>query len=118
MCNIDRDKYCYITRSLGPTFTLSTSFVVGRIFPVTVDCGSQLSSSLASTIKQNRNQGLSQSSLSKQAQMFISMIEDILDATPSEIGSLLPSLHALQQCLRSGWQPDTLPEVINKLYYT
>lgn len=46
-----------------------------------------------------------------QAKMFSDLIKDILVANSVDAAAVVPSLYALQQCLRSGWQTHSLDEV-------
>lgn len=118
VCVIDHDKYVYISRNLGAVFSFPTSFVVNDAFPIKRDCGLIFSrlladASIASQHRLKTTDSSSKQAVTKQANMFVTMIQDVLSSTPEETSALLPSLHALQHCLRSGWQPDEIPQVKN-----
>jgi hypothetical protein len=107
ICNIDHDRYIYITSGLGPIFSFSTSYVLGHALPTQLDCGIFFNS----IMHKHKGVGISKPALVKQAAMFITMIEDVLETNPDDRSDVVPSLHALQHCLRSGWHPDSIPLV-------
>jgi hypothetical protein len=115
VCVVAHDKYIYLTSELGHVFTFPTLFVVGQPFATKVDCGSALSMTLAETTQlrkgTNITGNMSATSLNKQAEMFLNMIVEVVEQAPDETVAVLPSLHALNHCMRSGWQPGNIPQV-------
>jgi hypothetical protein len=107
ICNVDHDRYIYIAHGLGPIFSFSTSYVLGHTLPTQLDCGIFFNS----IMHKQKGPGNPKASLTKQAAMFITMIEEVLEADPDDRSDVVPSLHALQHCLRSGWHPDSIPLV-------
>lgn len=115
VCVIDHDNYIYITRGIGPTFAFPTLFVVGQVFTTSIDCGSVLSKLLSEMAIGNKMiisvGNLPKTSMTKQAEMFLNMIVELVEQNPEDSASLLPSIHALHHCMRTGWQPTSIPQV-------
>lgn len=112
ICNIDHDKYLYMSSVFGEIFAFSTSFMVGNSLPALVDCGPHLYPLLVDGVHNNQpfKPSNNSSNIAKQAAMFITMISDVVQSTPGDTVTVAPSLHALQQCLRSGWRPESISE--------
>lgn len=95
---------------MAEIFSFSTSFMIGSSLPAITDCGPNLYPLLSNSSNANHlfKQTSNASNIAKQAAIFISLIGDVVQSTPADIVTVTPSLHALQQCLRSGWRPDSI----------
>jgi len=63
------------------------------------------------TITNTGDLNLVEHPMAMQAKLFSDLIKDILAADSLNAAAVVPSLYALQQCLRSGWQMHHLEKV-------
>ena len=116
MCKINEEQYLYISLTIGLLFLLPASLIMNDSLPGNINCMETLSSLINdNTGTKINNKGINKTistkeAISKQASVFLAMIDDVLETT-EDVTVYVPSFHALQHCLRSGWQPDNLPMV-------
>jgi hypothetical protein len=97
---------------LGVSFYFKRDFVMGDVLPPLINCDKHLFDALTAQVSVPTEGNCQQTGLmAQQAAMFIAMIDGLMNNYPNEPSVLVPSLHALQQCLRTGWKPSSLPQV-------
>ncbi len=65
---------------------------------------------LNTTVVEHRQR--SHAVLERQADMFVSMISSVYQANDSSLNIVEPSILAIHQCLKNGWKPQILSQVI------
>lgn len=115
-----------IVLALRTNTCVYSSTIAGPLFPIVTDQISEwhalptankilqiksmlFSETLTSIDRDDTNH--SSHPMAMQAKMFSDLIKDILASDCQNVAAVVPSLYALQQCLRSGWQTDCISEV-------
>lgn len=106
MSGFEDDSRTYYSSVLGHLFPISSVYSL----PTSVDCKTEFSHMLTEIVHM-KGANNAEHPMMKQAAMFTNLIKELVQSGPGHINSVIPSLHALQQCLRSGWQPDDMAEV-------
>ncbi len=97
-----------------------TSVAMGPLFPSVVTSHPTTSTiwfklkALTDESHPEKNSNIGNSSLNpmeKQALVFTELIRELCMSPMDTMSAVVPSLHALQQCLRSGWRPTNIAEV-------
>lgn len=105
------DSHSYESSVVGPLFPIQADCIYNKVLPTNVDSGSSFIALLAEATKVSNSSDAPAHPMAKQAVMFTSLIAELLESGLDNSASVVPSLHALQQCLRSGWQPQSIAEV-------
>lgn len=102
----------YDSAVVGPLFPVAAKSIHDNVLPTNIDSGPSFVSSLIETLKAPSGSDTPTHPMAKQAAMFTSLITELMESGLDNSASVVPSLHALQQCLRSGWQPQSIAEVM------
>ena len=100
--SIHEDSSLYASTIVGPLFSIPVEQAIEWETLPTLEGKHKFAPDVTTTSTGDLN--LVGHPMAMQAKMFSDLIKDILVTDSLNAAAVVPSLYALQQCLRSGWQ--------------